>query len=326
MRGVNVISQDEHDFLLSQMKPPRNLKKSYQHVLNNVEWGPALPTSNWEITTESFSKDIYNATKLRDESVKQGTWETRVENPVMTDGHGRNVIGGESNITVSETKLGKGNMMKGRNNDEMNNISGGETVIMNKVSSKKAMSSKKSYLLVLNDGLWELKGGAAGDVHIPEMVKQAIRNGSRHGIQLEHGRENNGSGNCTFEGAIYNIQDRGEFLTDQKVNLDPKEARPLWVVEFQTWYEFNHPDFIEENIPEDLWDKLKKDEAYEINIVGDFLLPLISRGCKKNILVFNTSPQASDPIYVIQAGKHYSHSHPLSFQSPFPEFISSLLI
>ena len=33
---------------------------------------------------------------------------------------------------------------------------------------------------------------------------------------------------------------------------------------------------------------------------GDLLITGIARGCKKNILIFNTSIDAWDPIYVVQ--------------------------
>ena len=58
----------------------------------------------------------------------------------------------------------------------------------------------------------------------------------------------------------------------------------------------------------------------------------IARGCKKDLLIFNTSPEASDPIYVISASQfggqidsdvpvvlaynqfHYESLHPYSIE------------
>ena len=139
---------------------------------------------------------------------------------------------------------------------------------------------------------------------IPEIVARAIRSASRHNIQLMQGRRNPGLGNCSIESTIYNIEDRREFTSDQKVKLHPKEARQVWLTELQTAIESNYPDVIPTNIPNfnvnKLWDKLKEDNVYEIDLLGDLMMNAISRGSKKRILIFNTSPDAADPIYVLQ--------------------------
>ena len=151
-----------------------------------------------------------------------------------------------------------------------------------------------------------MSGGANEDVHIHDIVIKAILSAHRHGIQMAPGTPNPGQGNCAFEAVIFNINDRKEFKDNQKVYIHPKEARPLWIVELQTAIEANDPNFYVDNIPgvntEDLWDQLKRDGIYEVEFVGDLLLHAIARGSKKTILVFNTSPDAHDPIYVIDPG------------------------
>ena len=144
-----------------------------------------------------------------------------------------------------------------------------------------------------------LRGGLIEIDYTPDMVNQAIESASKHGIQLVHGRANPGLGNCAIESVLYNIADRKEFTDNQKVLLHPLEARPLWVCELQTIIETNYSDLIPDNInngnTEELWDKLKQDGAYEIELMDDLMLNAISRGCRKRLLIFNTSTQAADP-------------------------------
>ena len=42
---------------------------------------------------------------------------------------------------------------------------------------------------------------------------------------------------------------------------------------------------------------------YEIPFFGDLVMNGIAKGCRKNVLIFNTSIQAADPIYVIKANE-----------------------
>ena len=42
---------------------------------------------------------------------------------------------------------------------------------------------------------------------------------------------------------------------------------------------------------------------YEIDFFGDLVLHAIAKGCQKNILIFNTSVAAYDPVYVVEASK-----------------------
>merc|ERR1712240_187967 len=56
--------------------------------------------------------------------------------------------------------------------------------------------------------------------------------------------------------------------------------------------------FTEEERKEN-WNRLKDYGSYEIEFFGDFVIYGVGLGCKKNILVFNTSLDAAAPIYVI---------------------------
>jgi hypothetical protein len=140
--------------------------------------------------------------------------------------------------------------------------------------------------------------------YVPELVTQGKRSAARHGVRMEHGTPNEARGNCTYESVISNINDREDFSPDQKIELDPKQARVEWVTELQTAIAADYPDIIPDNVPdfnaEELWDKVKQDGVYEIPLIGDLVLNAIARGAKKVLLIFNTSPHAQDPIYVVE--------------------------
>ena len=132
-------------------------------------------------------------------------------------------------------------------------------------------------------------------------MKLAKRNAKRHNINVIHGRPNDASGNCAFEAVIYNIQDRRELSPEQKINLSILESRRLWITELQSVIESNHPE-----IPRGLesqWKKIKEDGVYEVEIVGDLMMNAISRGCKKDLLIFNTHKDAPSPIFVVKASQ-----------------------
>ena len=78
------------------------------------------------------------------------------------------------------------------------------------------------------------------------------------------------------------------------------------------------------------WNRLRQSGVYEVDFFGDMVIHAIARGCNKNILIFNTSVEAADPIYVIEASQfggfsdtdipvvvaynqvHYESLHPLT--------------
>ena len=149
-----------------------------------------------------------------------------------------------------------------------------------------------------------MRGGADDVANTLEIVAKCKCSARRHDIELVHGRENEAKGNCAIDSSVFNIADRKEFTADQKVTMHPKEARQVWVTELQTVIESDYPDIIPDNIPnfnaEECWNELKQDRVYEIPLIGDLLIHAISRGSKKVILIFNTSTQANDPIYVVE--------------------------
>ena len=149
-----------------------------------------------------------------------------------------------------------------------------------------------------------MRGGADDVANTLEIVAKCKCSARRHDIELVHGRPNEAIGNCSIDSSVFNIADRKEFTADQKVTMHPKEARQVWVTELQTVIESDYSDIIPDNIPnfnaEECWNELKQDRVYEIPLIGDLLIHAISRGSKKVILIFNTSTQANDPIYVVE--------------------------
>ena len=203
-----------------------------------------------------------------------------------------------------------------------------------------------------------LKGGAGvGGAGAGGMIQKAIRSGWRHGVDLKPGRKNPAVGNCSFEvkdsnssyfddfmyflqATIFNIEDREEIK--EKVNVDISTARQKWVTELQEVITNYYPEMIPDNLDRELtpmenqqliksgWEKLKKDGAYEIDFFGDLLMQAISRGSRKQILIFTTNEDSpNDPIVVVSPetyggttdstvpvvvaynGRHFESLHPI---------------
>ena len=60
----------------------------------------------------------------------------------------------------------------------------------------------------------------------PRIFDRAISNAEKHGIKLQPGTENNGSGNCSYESVILNINDRDCFA--EKLPMTPDFYRRIW--------------------------------------------------------------------------------------------------
>lgn len=134
-----------------------------------------------------------------------------------------------------------------------------------------------------------------------DMVSRAIRNAGIHNICVTPGRRTSTDGNCCFEAVIYNINDRTSF--NERLNQSINAYREIWIDELQKEVEINHKDLIPSDyLPsqiESIWTNLKCPGNWNVDY-GDLIIYAISRGCKKNIIVFNTSTEALSPIYVIQ--------------------------
>jgi len=151
-----------------------------------------------------------------------------------------------------------------------------------------------------------LIGGSETD-KFKKMFRQAIASAQKHGIDLCPGERNNADGNCAYEAVINNINARDCYV--RKFPMHPNQFRHEWITHFEK-EAVNDPricaGYTDQEKKEN-WEMLRIPQVYEIPVFGDYVLYAIAKGCKKNILVFNTSVHASDPIYVIR-GTEYGGS------------------
>ena len=136
------------------------------------------------------------------------------------------------------------------------------------------------------------------DESISPMVTKAIANAEFHGIHLHQGVKNLANGDCIFESVIDSVNTRDCF--EESFDGTPAELRYIWMsitekVAFEGW---NLGMSVEEWKAE--FDKLKQPGVYELTL-GDLVPPGIAHCTRKNLLIFNTSPLAVSPIYVIAA-------------------------
>ena len=120
----------------------------------------------------------------------------------------------------------------------------------------------------------------------------------RHGIKIRHGTPNPGTGNCAFEAAIYNVNDRPCFI--EKFPMAINWYRHIWVTDmanrtlFTDYNIYSNKEWLEG------WNQMLEPGAYERGIFGDLMLPGIACGIRKYILIFNTNPDSPhEPIYVV---------------------------
>jgi hypothetical protein len=132
------------------------------------------------------------------------------------------------------------------------------------------------------------------------MLQRATANAKKHGINLVPGRLNPASGDCAFESAIFNINDRECF--HQKYPLSVDYYRRIWMTDMQA-KTLDNPTWNLGYTSTEIWqgfEDMKEPGIYERGLFGDLMLPAISVGIHKNILVFNTNMNTPhDPISVI---------------------------
>jgi hypothetical protein len=157
------------------------------------------------------------------------------------------------------------------------------------------------------------EAGSSGNDETPEnslmkaeqnlMIGRAIASATKHGISLSPGQPNSTNGNCAFEAAIFNNNDRKCFK--EKYHLSPNYYRRVWVTDMKnrtmndkTWQIYSDKEW------EAGWQEMMKSGVYERGIFGDLMLLGISCGLKKILLIFNTSLDSPhDPIYVCDPRK-----------------------
>ena len=149
-----------------------------------------------------------------------------------------------------------------------------------------------------------MRGGAGSNkISTQTIITRAIESGKKHGINLVEGELNKADGNCAFDAVINNINNRECF--SNKLLLSSLDYRQVWITELEA-ISLRYPrlgaGYSKEEKAEN-WNRLKHSGQYEIDFFGDLVMHAIAKGCNKNILIFNTSPEAADPIYVIEANE-----------------------
>ena len=111
-------------------------------------------------------------------------------------------------------------------------------------------------------------GNAEGDERIHSMlITRAIESARKHGINLVHGTQNKGDGNCAFDSVISNINDRICF--SGKLDLSSQVYRQIWVTELEM-ENSKYPRLgagytIEEK--REHWNHLKQSGVYEVDFL-----------------------------------------------------------
>ena len=149
-----------------------------------------------------------------------------------------------------------------------------------------------------------LRGGAdsaeAEGRDLIRLRERAIHNANFHGISLHLGVENLANGNCAFETVLDSIHTRDCF--GDKFDGTPDYWRHVWMSEVERIAYKDWSGNLSESEWHEGWSELKKPRVYEHQL-GDFVLPGIAHCVKKDILIFNTSSSAHDPVYVVESSK-----------------------
>ena len=144
-----------------------------------------------------------------------------------------------------------------------------------------------------------LRGGAGGSSSI--ICDRAIRSAYRHDfINLRPGTKNQAKGNCSVESCISNINERAEI--QPKVELTPDVAKQVWVTEIQEYIEKHKPELIPDHlktISAVSWNRLKHENEWDVDFFGEFVVPAIARGTKKQLLIFFTRVESPVPVIVV---------------------------
>ena len=137
-----------------------------------------------------------------------------------------------------------------------------------------------------------------------QMISRAICSASHHQIDLKPGSPTPGFGDCAFQAAIQNVNERNCY--QKKFPLPITSYRQYFVTDMANrtinteWniYSYSSQEWLNG------WKEMLIPGTYERGIFGDLMLPGIACGIQKYILIFNTSTDSPhDPIYVIDPRK-----------------------
>ena len=130
------------------------------------------------------------------------------------------------------------------------------------------------------------------------MIARCIQSAQKHGINLKHGSSNPGTGDCSFEAIIQNINDRADFRQNFPMSIN--WYRRTWTTDMANRTIYSDYNTLTNKEWLEGWNQMLAPGAYERGIFGDLMIPGIACGLRKFILIFNTNPDTPhDPIYVV---------------------------
>ena len=154
------------------------------------------------------------------------------------------------------------------------------------------LDSSKKYMCTMEISLENLRES------IKPIVEKGIANAKFHGINLHPGVENLASGDCAFECMIDGISTRQCFA--ETFDGTPAFWRHKWCTEAEDLAFKFYDAGMSEVEWRAAWDILKISGQYEF-VLGDLILPVIAHCTQKDVLIFNTSPRAHAPIFVVES-------------------------
>ena len=130
-------------------------------------------------------------------------------------------------------------------------------------------------------------------------IQRAINSARRHGLLLKGGRKIPGDGNCAFQAPIANVNDRSCF--NDKYCMSSEFYRRIWTIDMEerTFNSGLNPGMsrTEWNAG---WNLVRQTGIYEVGLFGDLIIPAISCGLSKILLIFNTNVNSPrEPVSVI---------------------------
>ena len=149
----------------------------------------------------------------------------------------------------------------------------------------------------MNDELQLVKRLRGGGFGPSELQQLAVRLAHRIGFCIQPGTKNPAKGNCLFESAIFNINDRPELALFGQIKDTIQECRSLWVTQFQTQIPIYRPAYDVYTMEQ--WDGIKKDGAWEGDL-GDLMPYCIAFATKKRILIIHTYDEAVVPLSIVE--------------------------
>ena len=158
---------------------------------------------------------------------------------------------------------------------------------------------------------------------IQRMILQAISTARKYGIEVEWGTRNPALGDCAFESAILNNNDRQCF--QEKYTMSADYYRRIWTGDMCNRTIRSPWNIYTDNEWREGWKKMAVPGQYELAIFGDLIVPAIACGLKKYIIIFNTvndsyniidpiafdvKPDSPIPLVLAYNLHHYESLHP----------------